>query len=159
MKAGSFRVSECVYTPGFRFPEHAHDRAGFCVVIEGGFSQRHGRRTISCDPASLLFCPADAPHADVISTRGSRCLEIDIDDAVLTGVPTFSPETGNRDPRRGLANWYAYKIRSEMHRPDALSPIVIEGAALALIGEFARQPKYVPLRQPPTWLERIRAGQ
>lgn len=156
MQAGTFSVSECVYTPDCQFPEHAHDRAGFCMVIEGGFSQRHGRRTISCDQASLLFCPAEAPHADVISSRGSRCLEIDMDADVLAGVPTFSPESRNRDPRRGLANWYAYKIRSELHRPDALSPIVIEGAALALLGEFARQPTFVPRRQAPKWLERVR---
>lgn len=86
MEAGTFSVSECVYTPGCRFPEHAHECAGFCMVLEGGFSQRHGRRTISCDQASLLFCPADAPHADVISTSGSRC-----------------PRTGGRGEPRTIA--------------------------------------------------------
>lgn len=156
MKAGTFSVSECIYTPGCRFPEHAHDRAGFCMVIEGGFSQHHGKRTISCDQASLLFCPAEVPHADVISARGSRCLEIDLGAAVLAGEPLFSTESMKAEPRRGLPNWYAYRIRTELHRPDTLSPIVIESAVLALLGEFARQPAYAPRREAPKWLERVR---
>ena len=40
-ETSDFDVSECEYRPRHRIPEHGHDRATFCVVLDGA-SEEHG---------------------------------------------------------------------------------------------------------------------
>lgn len=151
-------VSECEYQPDGHIPPHRHDRAGFCLVLEGGFEERVGGVSLRCDPAMLLFHPAGAVHANVISDRGSRCLNVEIEPAVMAALGEGRAlRDGQSSARHGVAHWFAYKLRRELHVRDELTPLVMDGVALALLGEFARQPSACMTRRPPSWLERARS--
>lgn len=151
-------VSECEYRPDGHIPLHRHDRAGFCLVLDGGFDERAGAATLRCDPAMLLFHPAGATNANIISDRGSRCLNVEIEPAVMAALGEAGALRERRTTgRHGVAHWFAYKLRRELHVRDELTPLIMDGVALALLGEFARQPSVRMSRRPPSWLERARS--
>jgi anti-sigma factor ChrR (cupin superfamily) len=56
----SFDVAECEYRPDQRFPQHQHDRAGFCLVLDGGYEEHNGASTVRCESAALVFHLAGA---------------------------------------------------------------------------------------------------
>ena len=154
----SFEVSECEYRPAGLIPRHRHDRAGFCLVLEGGFDEQIEATLLRCGPAMLLFHPAGATHANVISDEGSRCLNVEIAPAVMSSLGGGA-EVSRRfhSGHHGVAHWFAYKLRTELRGCDELTPLVIDGVALALLGEFARLPGSRVGREPPAWLERTRS--
>lgn len=156
----SFEVAECEYRPHGRFSRHPHDRAGFCLVLDGGFEEldeRRGASAIRHEPATLVYHPAGAAHTNVISDRGSRCLTVEIAPAVLSSLEGRTAVAGALNvSRRGAAHWFAYKLREELHSRDDLTPLLIDGVALALLGEFARRPGVRADRPPPAWLGQTR---
>jgi AraC family transcriptional regulator len=157
LDARGFRIAECLYSPGQEIPLHQHERAGFCMVLDGGYQERTGRSRLECEPSTLLFHPAGDVHADVISDRGSRCLHVAIEPAVLVSMPArFSALESFQVSRRGVPHWLAFKLRAELDSRDDLTPIVVEGVGLALLAEFARRPGIRTGGAPPPWLERVK---
>jgi AraC family transcriptional regulator len=158
LDAHGFHIAEATYRPGQWIPRHVHDRAGFCLVLAGGFDEQGARSTLRCAPATLLFHPAGATHANVISNQGSRCLNVTIDPSVMASLPPrVAAFEAFAVSRHGVAHWLAYRLRAELRAPDDLTPLVIHGVGLALLGELARRPSARADSAPPAWLERVRA--
>lgn len=153
----SFEVAESRYWPLETIPRHEHERAGFCLVLDGGYEERGGGTMVRYDPAMLVFHPAGTTHTNVVSPRGSVCLTVAIDPGVIASLERW-PAVANAlaASRRGAAHWFAYKLRAELRGRDDLSPLIIDGVALALLGEFARRPAVLVDRVGPVWLERAR---
>lgn len=85
----SFDVAECEYRRHGRIARHQHDRAGFCLVLDGEFEEldaRSGTSAVRLEPATLVFHPAGATHTNVISARGSLCLTVEIAPAVMESL-------------------------------------------------------------------------
>lgn len=57
---------------------------------------------------------------------------------------------------QGSAPWFTYKLRTELHSRDDLTPLVVDSVALALLGELARRAQRQIRREPPAWLHRTR---
>ena len=153
----NFDVSECEYWPGHRIPEHEHRRATFCLVLDGAFEEHSAGEALRYESATLLYRPAGARHANIISTRGSRCLEVAIAPSVIASLPkSEGAAEAFTAGWQGSAPWFVYKMRAELQGTDDLTPLVVDGVGLALLGEFARSVRLRPGRRAPPWLERTR---
>ncbi len=137
---------------------HAHERASFCLVLQGGYTEEGRAATVRYDAATLVFRPAGATHTNVISARGSLCLTVEIAPDVVRSLGSqFAMPDRLRAGRHSAAHWFAYKLRNELRATDALTPLMIDGVGMALLAEYVRSPAVRLDLNAPIWLERARA--
>lgn len=129
------------YAADFVMPLHRHERASLCLVVDGAYAQRtHGREerhTIG----HLMFCPADAPHAQTFARNGAlkihvspgpEMLDVLARRVVLQDAPFACADTLVEIARR---------IATELLRPDACSALTVEGLVLEAADRFGRADK------------------
>ena len=79
LEDGGFRLTESIYSPGLRIPEHSHELAKFCFVISGDYVETLGSRTHSRRPLTLTFHPPDTTHSEAHRAIGHHfLLELDM---------------------------------------------------------------------------------
>jgi AraC family transcriptional regulator len=133
-------LAETEYAGGLHVPAHAHDHALCCLVLDGAFTERSGRRSEILEPGSLIFHPQDEPHAHDFERSGGRCFNIQFGSPWVERMHAF----GMRQPaapaslHRTRAGWLAGQLYQEFCTEDSASVLSIEGFALALLGEIAR---------------------
>lgn len=150
-------LAETVYSPGLHVPAHAHDHGLFCLVLRGSFTERLGRRAVECGTGSLIYHPADEPHAHDFDVVGGRCFNIQFGSEWAARIASFGVrEPGNPvDLHRSRAGWLATQLYQEFCSGDTASVLSIEGFALALLGEVGRTPSgSEPAGPQPAWLRR-----
>ena len=159
LEVGSFRLCERTYPTGYVTPVHSHERALFCFVVNGSYSEIYGNLTRSCGPATLLFHPAEEVHAEHFHETGGRSFVIELETSWLHSL---------RDHSRVVATPAAFcggttallgrRLYKEFREADDVSSLIIEGLLLELLGETARRVSSdVPnLRQIPRWLKQAR---
>jgi AraC family transcriptional regulator len=150
-------LAETVYSPGLHVPAHAHDHGLCSLVLRGSFTERLGRRTAACGTGSLIYHPADEPHAHDFDAGGGRCFNIQFGSEWAARIASFGVrEPGNPvDQHRSRAGWLATQLYHEFCSGDTASVLSIEGFALALLGEVARtSPGSEPAGAQPAWLRR-----
>jgi AraC family transcriptional regulator len=67
-------------------PRHEHAAAYICIVLEGGYSETC-RDEIVCDPGSVVSHPNGHVHANSTGPAGARCLNVELDEALLVDGP------------------------------------------------------------------------
>jgi AraC family transcriptional regulator len=150
-------LAETVYSPGLHVPAHAHDHGLCCLVLRGSFTERLGRRTTACGTGSLIYHPADEPHAHDFDAGGGRCFNIQFGSDWAGRIASFGVrEPGSPvDLHRSRAGWLATQLYHEFCSGDTASVLSIEGFALALLGEVGRSPGGAePPGARPAWLRR-----
>jgi AraC family transcriptional regulator len=131
---------------------HTHERAFFCLVLGGAFSERCGRSTRACSPLTLLFRPAGESHADVFHLE-TRCFNFELDATRLTGLRKLSAVfDAPTAVDAGTASSVAGRVYREFQNPDALSNLAVEGLMLELAAEFLRD---AARPVPRAWLARV----
>lgn len=157
-KVASFELSERVYPPQFKTPTHSHKQALFCFVMQGRYTEVYGHHTRECAPSTLLFHPAGECHAESFHELGGRSFVIEIEptwlnrlrkDLALADTPAEfhggAPELLARRLYRELAEW------------DNVSPLVVEGLMMQMLGEATRQwARSHTQPQAPAWLQQAR---
>lgn len=155
LELAGYLLTECAYRPGHRVPKHAHERAYFNLVVTGGYSETYGMRRRECKIGSLVFHPAGEWHAERMSGRGARLFGV-VSLAPRAGAPSaYGPCT--EDPAAfhgGPVARLAFRLYRELRRPDAYSPLVVEGLMLELAAERGRCQNRPVAGQPPSWLGR-----
>lgn len=132
-------VIESSYHSGTHLQSHAHARAHFCVVLEGGYIERFGTADVERRSGCVSFLPAGAAHAEHHLTHG-RHLMIDVapsavdDVSTVARVPT-APTTLTRRSALRLSSRLAREIR----RPDPLTPLIVDSIVTELLGELCRE--------------------
>lgn len=157
-KVAEFTVTENAYQPQARLPQHSHNQACFCLVLQGAYTEIYQRRTLTCEPLSLVFRPAGELHSDHFSSLKARCFIIEFENSWLDRVHTYS--AGLDGPRTFQQNslvCLAVKLRKEIKRMDALTPLTIEGLMLEMMAEASRQCGKTSRREaPPPWLAQVK---
>lgn len=156
-KVASFELSERVYPPRFKTPKHSHKQALFCFVIQGKYTETYGKRTRECLPSTLLFHPAEECHAEHFHDAGGRSFVIEIEPVWLARLREHLAliETP-AEFRGGVPELLARRLYKEFGEMDSVSPLVIEGLMMEMIGEASRRREYSLARQPPYWLQQAR---
>lgn len=114
-------------------------------MLEGAFQTRILGRDVAYEPASAWTEPAEEKHANVASLEGARVLIVQLanntTEMAALHRTLFDEIVHVRSPDL-LAD--ASRMESECANPDDLTPIVLEGVALAMLARtarLARQPK------------------
>jgi AraC family transcriptional regulator len=151
-------VTETHYPPRLRLPPHRHEKAYFCLVLQGSYTENNGARSQACEPATLLFHPPQTAHADQLHRAPVRCCNVEMDDCWLARIRGYAELPACSVAfRGGAASQLALRLYHEVRAPDALSALTVEGLGLELLAEaFRRQPGTQPGLVPP-WLARARA--
>ena len=120
-------------------PRHAHEMAGFCLVLDGTYEERYASRTLACTARTVTFSPAGAEHTNVFAASRSHCLTVDVPEQWIDRL-----ERGRvhlREPfetRGGTPAWLAERLLQEMRGEDDGARLIIEGIVLELLGQAAR---------------------
>src|SRR5882672_6065953 len=54
-KVAAFTLSERVYPSHYKTPQHAHQTALFCSVLDGEYTETYGKKIRTCKPSTMLF--------------------------------------------------------------------------------------------------------
>jgi AraC family transcriptional regulator len=150
------RFSEMVYSPSFAIPSHAHQRAFFGYVLEGGYQETYERRQRECCPSTFLFHPEGERHSETHHEVVVRIFCFEPAPAWLEKMRERSgclrePFDGQGGPLARLATHLFHEFRVQ----DAFSSISMEGLALELVAQACRR-QFEHESKPPRWLNQIR---
>jgi len=131
--------------PGLRLRSHTHGSSQLVFVLEGSYRERWAGRDLRLRPGSVIFRPADAPHANVFD--GGEVL------ALLVSyrrdrLPGSARSPGPIEVPPLLADLRA-QVEVELRRDDPESALALEGLALLLA---ARVTRFARAGRPPAWL-------
>lgn len=152
-----FTLSETSYSPGQVLRSHSHERASFCLVLHGGFTETYRERIRICYPPTLIFRPPAEVHLNQFESIGGRCFNIEVGPHWLEHADEYArmPEVSD-DFDRGLLPSLALRLYREFRMIDEVAPLVIEGLALEMLGEVSRATNRSRDSAIPGWLIRAR---
>ena len=134
--------------PSTRFRKHAHDFPHVCVVLNGGFSERHKGAWRDVTPGTVRVSGA-ARHDIDFSEAGATCLLIESElDAIRLGDPRFIES----DPRLLRL---AFHLRDSARRDDPAGKLTREELTTEFVAQIDRHLRG-HASPPPPWLDRIR---
>jgi AraC family transcriptional regulator len=150
-----FVLTEVLHSCASRCPRHGHELAFFSQLIDGGYTEFCGSRSIDYQQTHVIYRNAGIVHSDQIGKTGVRLFNIEVKEPLLDRVrqcgrviePTL-------DPYAGQLFWLAAKIYQEFRQPDDCSALAIEGLLLEMLAVFLRN-RPTSEKQPPNWLSTI----
>ena len=149
-------LNETVYGSNLKLPQHSHEHAYFCLVLKGTFTEQFGGKSRTCKTATLIFHPTDESHADHFHAE-SRCFNIQMNDLWMERARQYPLSLHEpRDFRGGLLPQLAMRLYREFRRADEVSPLVVEGIALEIMGEASRRLVNKAHPHSPRWLSEVR---
>ena len=161
--AGASRVSELDLALGHvtasRFPanltlpRHSHPHATVAIILAGGFDGRYRTGQRECRPRSVIVEPAGEQHGNRFGPVETAILTLSpeahrLGPALEAAATRFSFE---RDPFAALI---ARRAIDELDRPDDVTPLAVEAAALEILARVTRTARH---EHRPRWLEEARA--
>ncbi|HEU4521466.1 MAG TPA: AraC family transcriptional regulator [Thermoanaerobaculia bacterium] len=129
-------MTEALYAAGSDISPHVHDRNTLAFAISGRFVERVGSETIHCEENTVLFIRAHEVHNEFFP-EPTRLIIVETPalDLLRELRNSFERFRHLRDRRyRPLL----LRIWNEIHRRDALAPVVVEAKLLELCAEVAR---------------------
>lgn len=153
-KVASFELSERVYSPGYQTPKHTHKQALFCFVMDGGYTETYGSKTRECRSSTLLFHPPEELHAEHFHESGGRSFIIEIAPNWLSQMRGHLPVAENSsDFQGGSFELLSRKLYKEFSNADEVSPLIIEGVMMEMMGETVRRNVAKQNHNSPRWLQ------
>jgi AraC family transcriptional regulator len=153
----SFMLTEIIYAPALELQRHAHERAGFCLVLQGSYTENYRTKTLACKPRTVTFSPAEEQHSNHFTNTGSHCFLIDIDPRWLHRVSEHRVRLDKpTNSHGGDLTWLATKLYREFQEMDEASELTIEGLILAMVAETSRSFRSTSTGKSPRWLEQAR---
>jgi len=133
-------LGEFVDRPDEPKARHMHEDAHFWFVLKGAYRSSAAGLDGICGAPTTIFVPAGTTHEDRFQSRDGRFLTLSIRPeliARLGGHRALAEQafgvTGGELP------WLGRRLHEELRQRDAVSPLVIEGLALELLGHAARE--------------------
>jgi AraC family transcriptional regulator len=156
-KVGAFTLSERVYPAYFQTPRHSHEQALFCFVMQGGYTETYGSRTRDCEPSTFLFHAPGESHAEQFYASGGCSFIVEIEPQWLERLAEHSRVINTSvDFDGGIITLLATRLYKEFQEMDDISPLIIEGLMLEMLGETLSSARNSALQQPPRWLQQAR---
>ena len=143
------------YGPHQKAPNHAHELAYFCLLIDGSYQERTRTKSRDFQPFSVAFHPPEEAHQGTAGRQGARCFHLELGPNWLEKLAydTSLPQ-GFADFMGGEIVWLATRLYYEFNQADP-SPLILEGLVLELLGHLERHAQSGPNIRPPDWLKQI----
>ena len=122
-----------------RLDMHTHSSALFGVMLDGAFNTRIMSRDAHYRAGSAWTEPAEEMHSNVASDRGARVIVMH-PSSTSGDLPFELRHLLDEIHCLDSGDWAAdaWRLEQECRSPDALSPLVVEGTAIALLARAAR---------------------
>lgn len=146
------RVTSLRFPAGLELPPHAHPETNIAVVLSGGWHAGHSANELDCFAPTVLVEPAGELHANRFGPIETAVLSLSLQADRLGSVvgDVTRRFLHVRDP---YIEVLARRAANELERPDDVTPLAVEAAALELVARLARS---VGLERRPAWLGRAR---
>jgi AraC family transcriptional regulator len=150
-------LTEARFTPSQVLPWHAHERASFCIVLDGTYTEEFKGSQYRLSPFDLTFKPDGTEHRDRYDASGSQCLIIDLEQRWVRALCEKGPLLD--------APWFfssgafpgaGRRVYEEFVEPDDLSGLAIETVCVELMVQASRYSRVAPASPTPLWLQRVR---
>lgn len=140
LNAGPFVVTEGVYRAGEVLPRHYHDHASLSFASRGSYEETLCGRVLRCKTFDVIAKAVGEVHSNRYGAEGTACVLVDLSDR-------FADMTISAALPRAFATPIAIRVTRELHDADDVSPLIIEGLILELLGGALR-----PIRRGAPWL-------
>ena len=144
------------FPPDSIIEPHTHEHATFAVMLSGSFDVEFERKTYACAPSCIAVEPGGERHANYIGVQGANVLVLQPAPGEIELWRPFAPLFDQIGFLRhgGIASMAA-RLVHEIHRPDALSPLAIEGILLDIMVAATRVGAETRRDTMPPWLYRV----
>ena len=156
-EVSGFTFSESLYPPHAKISPHSHSHSYLCILLRGSYRETYDRRIRECRPSTVVFHPVGEVHADHFLDSGGRIFRFEISQDWLDQAREYT--VGLCQPSEfsgGAVSWLGVRLYREFYEIDCHSPLVIEGLAIEIIGEVARQGVDKQECRAPCWLTRAK---
>src|SRR5260370_10985257 len=134
-----FLVTWVRFPPLLKLPLHTHERATVAVILNGSFDGLMRHASHPCPASTLLTEPPGELHGNLFERAGADVLTVQPDPGRRDLLEPFAGVLGQvnqmRDP--GVAS-VARRAATDLHMPDSIHPISVEGLDMALLPLAAR---------------------
>ena len=137
------------FPAGLDLPRHEHPDATVAVVLRGGFVGRYAGVERDCSPMTVVVEPAGASHANRFGALTTTVLTLSLAPPHTLEAVAHRPTFARDAYLAGLAQ----QADMELHRPDELTAMAVEGLALELVARLGRTPAEGGV---PRWLAEAR---
>jgi AraC family transcriptional regulator len=149
-----FILSDVRHAGPRKLPRHSHELAYFCLLLDGDYAERLGRRTIAYKPLTVSFHPPGTEHRDEIGNRGGHFFSVEVDGRPLDLLREYAPAPPSSfDLAGGELAWLAVRMYREFAAGDAASRLAIQGLLLEMLAAVARSSGAAESSEP-AWLAR-----
>lgn len=132
-------LAEAVYASNLELPRHRHRHAGFCLTLQGEYTESNDNKLLECKPSYVKFNPAGDEHSNRYGKESVRIFVMEIKADWLDRMDVHVL-LGNTPVvfRNKSIYWLMMRLRREFYSRDVESTIAIEGLTLELIAEASR---------------------
>lgn len=140
-------MSEVAYSETRVCPLHTHELAFFALLLEGTYSEQHGRTSLDYRGFRLGFHPAATSHIDAISAPQTRFLIIQM---LPTWTGPLEVALDRQSPRlcNAHGSWLASMLHHRVIRGSDTA-LAVEAIVLEMIGTIVPTPQE---RRRPPWI-------
>jgi len=146
-----FIIQEETYPAGFKVSAPTTGNALFYFVLRGSYTETHGSDAKLRVARTLVFHPPNFPHSRSCNEEGAAILRISVSAPRFGPLMQGSPEAGPCEFRNDALVSLATKLYREFQNPDAVSPLVMDGIVLEMLGRVLRSTAR-PSPPLPNWL-------
>ena len=146
-------VTSMRFPAGLELPPHAHPDTNIAVVLAGGWFTGNEAPYRDCFAPTVVVEPAGEVHANRFGPVETAVLSLSLQ-AERLGSAVGDVTRRFLHVRDPYIEVLARRAAYELDRPDDVTPLAVEAAALELVARLARA---AGLERRPTWLEKVRA--
>ena len=156
LRVADFILTESAFDPHTKLPRHAHENSYFCFGLQGAYTERYGQREVLLRPAALTFRSSAQTHEALVHNADTRVFVLELSSKWIERLRADSLRLESAfEFYGGTLTRLCARLNREFHKNDSAAKLAIEGLALELLAEAARQPSHAIGTAPP-WLRRAR---
>jgi AraC family transcriptional regulator len=155
-RIAGLHLTDVIHGRERKLPSHEHELAYFSLLLDGGYSETVGARTLSYRPASVGFHPSGLSHRDEIGHDGARFFCIELESTWLERIRESEPPRLTPAVYDGEMAMLAFRLHRETRARDGWTELAAEGLALEMLAALARGRRLPSEARPPAWLSRVK---
>src|SRR5690349_17110127 len=128
VRVSDFILTETAFNAHSKLSRHAHENSYFCLVLQGIYTERYGKREVVCRPTSLTFQASGQVHEALVHASDTRVFVMEISSrwierlrADSLTLKSSSEFYGGSLPR------LCARLNREFHKTDNAANLAIEG--------------------------------
>jgi AraC family transcriptional regulator len=136
-------ITDNVYGGGVALAPHSHVNAFIAICFAGRYLERIEREIYERVPRTAVFHDVQEVHSETMCRRGARVISIEFAPDWLERLTRAQVSPARSVELRNLPSILPRLIK-ELHHSDGASSLALEGYALQIVAELARDDEPMP---------------